>query len=343
MNFANSALETEELIELIFLHLDIRSLLVSVQRVSRKWHRVITDSVALQRHLYFLPAILPIRPETPLHRRLNPLLSELFPAWYQHASNPPTIFDKSELLRVVGWDEFSDKEKEDYKSGLRLHDKFTNARRLFSETPVYQAKAEDNPWQRAGATWRNMLVAQPPVTKLGIYQQGDYELLTATGRGWELIEYDSRSVHKNGQLSSDGRCTPTTDRISALSGLRMGHLYRESLKRLRGWEIAGFEILHGVQEVSPTVFSGRLGFMGHNAAEEGMEMQEAGAEVVMHVFRSMEGILTYVEALRLPFWKRCWDTTGPEQAAEEKTRLAQAVQCDVSWEEIKLAQMRGRQ
>lgn len=45
-----------ELLELILLHVDLRTILTSAQRVSRAWHALVTTSTALQRALFFAPS-----------------------------------------------------------------------------------------------------------------------------------------------------------------------------------------------------------------------------------------------------------------------------------------------
>lgn len=49
------ALSTAELLELILLNLDLRTLLTTAQRTSRDWNSLIRDSHSLQEHLYFIP------------------------------------------------------------------------------------------------------------------------------------------------------------------------------------------------------------------------------------------------------------------------------------------------
>lgn len=51
----DAALSTFELLEAILLHVDMRTLVVSAQRVCTRWHAVISNSTPLQRHLFFAP------------------------------------------------------------------------------------------------------------------------------------------------------------------------------------------------------------------------------------------------------------------------------------------------
>lgn len=48
-------LSTAELLELILLNLDLRTLLTTAQRTCRDWNSFIRDSHSLQENLYFIP------------------------------------------------------------------------------------------------------------------------------------------------------------------------------------------------------------------------------------------------------------------------------------------------
>lgn len=57
-----AVLLTPELLEIILLHLDMTTLLVSAQRVSRHWLCVIAGSTKLQQALFFKPIAPPVKP-----------------------------------------------------------------------------------------------------------------------------------------------------------------------------------------------------------------------------------------------------------------------------------------
>ncbi|KAK8114680.1 hypothetical protein PG999_006749 [Apiospora kogelbergensis] len=50
-----TALATPELLEAILLGVDMRTVLISAQRVCRYWRELISQSGPLQEHLYFKP------------------------------------------------------------------------------------------------------------------------------------------------------------------------------------------------------------------------------------------------------------------------------------------------
>jgi hypothetical protein len=93
------ALHLTEVLEQILLHLDMRDLL-RCKTVSSHWRQLISDSPALQQHLFLAPA--PFRDgQTP---RMNPLLAELFPSLFD-LKMPRTLsgWDNSGMLSELGW------------------------------------------------------------------------------------------------------------------------------------------------------------------------------------------------------------------------------------------------
>ncbi|KAK4443477.1 hypothetical protein QBC34DRAFT_477540 [Podospora aff. communis PSN243] len=77
-------LTTVELLENILLHVDVRTVLVSAQRVCTAWHRVIASSKPLQRHLFFLPVADTPSPSASIRPNyiFNPLLVDAFPSFF---------------------------------------------------------------------------------------------------------------------------------------------------------------------------------------------------------------------------------------------------------------------
>ncbi|KAJ5423597.1 hypothetical protein N7491_008813 [Penicillium cf. griseofulvum] len=69
-----------EILELILLETDTRTLLASAQRVCRKWHSLIQDSSDLQAALFFKPVNYTLPRGTPGIR--NPLLQECIWPWF---------------------------------------------------------------------------------------------------------------------------------------------------------------------------------------------------------------------------------------------------------------------
>lgn len=130
-----------ELLENILLHLPERDLLVNAQRVSQLWHSIITTFRSLQQKLYFQP--LPSTEYT-TESIPNPILQELFPPWFRSFErNVPRTFIGRDHFRNLDWNS-SEAKREAYK--------------------------------RKDASWRRMLVAQPPVlemTHTNRYHLGD--------------------------------------------------------------------------------------------------------------------------------------------------------------------------
>lgn len=78
-----AALATPELLESILLHVDMRTLLVSAQRVCRGWKDLISTSPQLQQVLFLQGD----SSRNPASAIANPLLAELFPPWFGTVSD----------------------------------------------------------------------------------------------------------------------------------------------------------------------------------------------------------------------------------------------------------------
>ncbi|KAI0455926.1 hypothetical protein F5B21DRAFT_470190 [Xylaria acuta] len=131
----DAVLQTAELLQEILLQLDLRTLLTTAQLVSRQWHELITSSPALKQALYFEPIVRPSGPAT--H---NPLLAEVFPPWFP-------------------------KQTKDEQPDVTKPPKMIN-REDFGSLPMAQASRR-HAFMHPDATWRRMLVQQPPVLRLG--------------------------------------------------------------------------------------------------------------------------------------------------------------------------------
>ncbi|KAF3386752.1 hypothetical protein F1880_000755 [Penicillium rolfsii] len=126
-----SVLSTPEILEMILVQTDIRTLLTSAQRVCRDWLNLITTSPSIQKALYFAPTN--VSEEEPNEKTLNPLLMEKFHFIFPSKDRPDSYsFDFSDLQ----WTKDSS-----------------------SLTPMV----------RADASWRKMLVQQPPISELGFF------------------------------------------------------------------------------------------------------------------------------------------------------------------------------
>jgi hypothetical protein len=151
-----------EVVEAIFFELLPRDLLVNAQRVSRDWNNTIKSSPVLQKRLFFQPG-----PKDQLREpKLNALLRENFPAFFTRA-NDTDRYDRKwpqEILSDADWN---------------------------------SSPKKIDAYSRKEASWRKMLVAQPPVTT-------------------------TKVIKTTSDLGQDDR---TEGKLSTPDGLRMGTLY----------------------------------------------------------------------------------------------------------------------
>lgn len=127
----NKVLDTPEMLEMILARVDMRTLLTSAQRVCRNWVNLISKSPSIQKALFFTPIK---DSEWGMEEKIpNPLLTETFPSIFPAKDRPDRYqFDFSELTMTK--------------------DASTMAR-----------------FVRQDASWRKMLVQQPPVSDIGIF------------------------------------------------------------------------------------------------------------------------------------------------------------------------------
>ncbi|KAJ5105749.1 hypothetical protein NUU61_003096 [Penicillium alfredii] len=122
---------TPELLESVLLPLDPRTLLVSAQRVCRTWTSLIRESSAIQKALFFTPV-----EGVSTEKAHNPLLAAAFPS----------------LFHTINTD--SEDEEEFSFEGL----------------DIVQHPEKRAVYFRPEASWRNMLVQQPPTHKLAVWK-----------------------------------------------------------------------------------------------------------------------------------------------------------------------------
>lgn len=125
-------LKTPEILEMILARMDMRTLLTSAQRVSRTWFELISKSLLIQKALFFTP----INDfEWGIYQKiLNPLLTETF----------SSIFPTKDRLHSC-WFKVCDL--------AMTKDASTMAR-----------------FVRKNASWRKMLVQQPPISDIGLFK-----------------------------------------------------------------------------------------------------------------------------------------------------------------------------
>ncbi|KAJ7064044.1 hypothetical protein C8F01DRAFT_1130159 [Mycena amicta] len=166
-----NVLSTPELLELILVLLPMSDLLVSASRVSKLWNAFITLSPTLQRALFFQP-LANTNTNTVTAPARNPLLIAMFPPFFasDDTADPEDAFNGPLAIQAMPW--------------------------------AHAPKA----FRRQTASWRRMLVVQPPSRALLVKN----EYLTPAG-----------THERQGRLDLD-----------PLDGLRMGVLYDYVLSRI---------------------------------------------------------------------------------------------------------------
>jgi hypothetical protein len=146
-------ISTTELLEGILANLELKTLLISAQRVCKSWHELITTSKPIQQALYFAPIEAKSASEVTEKRTINPLLKEIFSPFFEGTERNPIMASKD----VFGFMNGSSKTK-------------------MTGHTLIQEDTTRNSFLREGASWRRMLVQQPAAPKIGyIESRGMYE------------------------------------------------------------------------------------------------------------------------------------------------------------------------
>ncbi|KAJ5827175.1 hypothetical protein N7447_003938 [Penicillium robsamsonii] len=126
----DKVLDTAEILEMILARVDMRTLLTSVQRVCHNWVNLISKSPSIQKALFFTP----IKDSEwgVKETILNPLLAETF----------PSIFPAKNRLDYYKFD--------------------------FSDLIMTKNGSTMAHFVRENASWRKMLVQQPPISDIGL-------------------------------------------------------------------------------------------------------------------------------------------------------------------------------
>lgn len=157
-------LSKPELIEAILLQLPMKDLLIHAQLVNKDFYSIITQFPSLQRKLFFVakPVIIPgisrgSNAPGPEDWEINPLLRESFPPWFLNHASMPGQFEQSGIseLRKLDWTSSTEK------------------------TAAYA---------RREASWRRMLVTQPPIRSLGIVKSASTQGGTFENTGKIILE-----------------------------------------------------------------------------------------------------------------------------------------------------------
>jgi hypothetical protein len=138
-----------ELLELILLHLDMKTLLVSASRVCRYWAATIADSPRIQQALFFQP-LSPTGTQRPESFTLNPLLVEKFGRCFFDVDRKYTYLRRADSFLRLPWAPEGATLKQGPVRSLTLE----KTNRLETLT-------------RSSSSWRRMLVSQPPPPYLG--------------------------------------------------------------------------------------------------------------------------------------------------------------------------------
>jgi hypothetical protein len=148
------ALSIPEIFELILLNLDTRTLLTKANRICRAWSQFIAFSPPLQWALFFRPLDNALnKPKTQ-----NPLLAEVFPSIFRQSSNIP------------------EENTDDTKDGNGKH----HASITFTTFDFVRRPYMLDAYMRPEASWRRMLVQQPPVCTLAL-------LRSSVGHGGQYL------------------------------------------------------------------------------------------------------------------------------------------------------------
>lgn len=127
----NKVIDIPEILEMILAQMDMRTLLTSAHRVCRNWANLISKSSSIQRALFFTPIK---DSEWGKEENIpNPLLTETFPSFFPAKDRPGRYqFD-------------------------------------FSNLPMTKDASSMARFVREDASWRKMLVQQPPLLDIGLF------------------------------------------------------------------------------------------------------------------------------------------------------------------------------
>jgi hypothetical protein len=166
----------------IVLHQADTLTLINCQRVCRQWNTIIKESQELQAHLFKSPTTTPIAAEGDI--LFNPVLATHFNSLFDFGGSADPWFHGKDA-----WD----------SGDLYYHDL---SRLPWARDGTHEEAAARQAYARPEASWRNMLITQPPVTRLdwihdwkyenfergaGVSHQ-DYTQAATMGMLWDLVE-----------------------------------------------------------------------------------------------------------------------------------------------------------
>ncbi|KAK2012380.1 F-box domain-containing protein [Colletotrichum eremochloae] len=221
-NAMEVVLAIPELLEAILVQVDMRTLLVSAGRVSRTWKAFMDGSPALQQALFFKPVSdvsrgtihglegipfpkVPSEYALPIHasaQLVNPLLAEKFDKCFFDFGPTYSCHRRANSFYELPWSTHPEPVQtvREYWGG------WTQVRPAEPDEESARALAESRRrFTRRGASWRRMLVSQPPPPSLG------------------YMRFDIHSLAAKDQRVSSSWIRP--DGQTAPAGLQMGQLY----------------------------------------------------------------------------------------------------------------------
>ncbi|KAI1162232.1 hypothetical protein F5B18DRAFT_625157 [Nemania serpens] len=197
-----AVLAIPELLEAILLQLDMTSLLVLASRVNKTWNHLIETSPAIQQALYFQPILDDRSARNPRQKSIatttcqptaNPLLLKKFGEYFfDTGEHHGRVHRCCDAFHKLPWEE---------NRGIDLGTMLEMQRATTSQ------ERDCSRFTCRGASWRRMLVSQPPPMQLGALWQ----------------EAGLPSAFKPMQTASKALIAPGTSTDS--TGVQMGHLY----------------------------------------------------------------------------------------------------------------------
>jgi hypothetical protein len=261
MGATQEVLSTQELLEQTLLQLDMRTLLVSAQIVCTAWHGLILVSPSLQRHLF-----LKADPDLPHNgRQANPLLKELFAPWFGNESILVPNTDPHEFT---------------FRRGHGGHQAFDE---LLLCRKSQDLGKDQNPFLRGNASWRRMLVAQPPIHTLGIFKETSGMLGRSSQS--EVMSFPA---------------TPFGD------GLQMGEYYNIILNHSFGSRSNGFFVIWTFdQAISSAILEHRLVRTTLQGQGNFSHLISKKCETVLVLYRANMCVIRPMSPEEVEYWAGC--------------------------------------
>ncbi|KAF7550257.1 hypothetical protein G7046_g8071 [Stylonectria norvegica] len=170
---AHRFLLVNELWEMILLHLELRTLLISAPLVSRQWHELIQTSPKIQEMVFLKPIV-----AEPVAGEVNPIRNPFIEGREQ---------SRRESWTLLAFDERVQKAYElARKQGTPLQTACPSLPPSLTYPLLFpgndQAFYKTGKFTRPESSWRKMLVQQPPITSFGLILLRDDSDATITVR-----------------------------------------------------------------------------------------------------------------------------------------------------------------